>query len=410
MNGILHALLLAQFMAALADNALLIVAIGMLQRLHAPDWMTPVLKQCFVLSYVLLAFLAGAVADALPKAKLMVAGTLLKAGACLAMFLGMHPLPAYGIAGLAAAAYSPAKFGIINELVRPEKLVAANGWAEGSAVAAIILGTVLGGLLTTPQSHALLTALGLPGAAGSGAPSLVLIGAVYLGSALINLKVPDPGHRRPLRSVHPVQLCAEFRRCLSMLWRDRLGQISLAITALFWGVGAALQFIVLAWAETRFQLSLARAAQLQGVFAAGVALGAVAASRWMPLDKAFSVMPLGVVMGALIAAMTLVHQLAMAWSLLLLIGVLAGYFVVPMNALLQYRGHRLLGTGQSIAVQNFSENLAVLVVLGSYSVLVGERFHLDSIILGLGGLIAFTVLGIMRRHAGNQRRLARQAP
>ncbi|HAT39938.1 MAG TPA: lysophospholipid transporter LplT, partial [Polynucleobacter sp.] len=147
MNCSFYTIMAAQFFSSLADNALLIAAIALLAQLHAPAWMTPLLKLFFVWSYVLLAAFVGAFADSRPKGNVMFITNTIKFAGCVAMLFGSHPLLSYAIVGLGAAAYSPAKYGILMELLPPEKLVAANGWIEGLTVSSIILGAVLGGVL-----------------------------------------------------------------------------------------------------------------------------------------------------------------------------------------------------------------------------------------------------------------------
>jgi MFS family permease len=407
MNRGFYTIMAAQFFSSLADNALLIAAIALLTTMHAPAWMTPLLKLFFVLSYVLLAAFVGAFADSLPKGRVMFVTNMIKILGCLMMFVDVHPLFAYAVVGFGAAAYSPAKYGILTELLPPEKLVAANGWIEGLTVASIILGTVMGGALVNQRvSNALLsfdfplltTGIDTPVEA-----ALTIIVVAYLLAALFNLNIPDTGARYPHQERNPVRLVADFATCFVTLWKDRLGQISLAVTTLFWGAGATLQFIVLKWAEKRLHMPLDKAAVLQGVVAVGVAIGAVAAARFVPLKKSLSVMSLGVAMGLVVIAMTMVSNVYVAYPLLVLIGALSGYFVVPMNALLQHRGHVLMSAGHSIAVQNFNENLSVLTMLVLYAVMV--RFNLDvNVVIVLFGLfVSGTMLLVMRRHAANQR-------
>ena len=282
------------------------------------------------------------------------------------MFFDVHPLIAYAVVGFGAAAYSPAKYGILTELLPAEKLVAANGWIEGLTVSSIILGTVMGGALINPNIAAKLLAFDFPiinfGIDTPAEAALCIITVAYLLAALFNLRIPDTGARYPHQERNPIKLIGDFANCFTTLWKDRLGQISLAVTTLFWGAGATLQFIVLKWAEKSLHMPLDKAAILQGIVAVGVAVGAVAAARFVPLKKSLSVMPLGVIMGVVVIVMTMVHSVWLAYPLLVLVGALSGYFVVPMNALLQHRGHVLMSAGHSIAVQNFNENLSVLTL------------------------------------------------
>jgi LPLT family lysophospholipid transporter-like MFS transporter len=403
-----YTIMAAQFFSSLADNALLIAAIALLVEMHAPEWMKPLLKLFFTVSYVLLAPFVGPFADAMPKGRVMLITNTIKVVGCALMFFTVHPLLAYAIVGLGAAAYSPAKYGILTELLPPSKLVAANGWIEGTTVGSIILGTVLGGVLISPKVATAMLSLDFPALeTGIDTPAesaILVIACLYGVAALFNLRIPDTGARYARQSRNPVALLKDFAHCLSTLWRDKLGQISLAVTTLFWGAGATLQFIVLKWAEVQLGMPLSRAAVLQGVVAVGIAIGAVMAARIIPLRGSLRVLPCGVAMGVIVPMMTLVHDTSVAYPLLVIIGALAGFFVVPMNALLQHRGHVLMSAGHSIAVQNFNENLMVLIMLALYAVLIRADWHINTIIVIFGAMVAVTMLAVIALHRANQRR------
>jgi MFS transporter, LPLT family, lysophospholipid transporter len=407
MNRGFYTIMAAQFFSSLADNALLIAAIALLTTMKSPAWMTPLLKLFFVLSYVLLAAFVGAFADSLPKGRVMFVTNLIKIVGCALMFINVHPLLAYAVVGFGAAAYSPAKYGILTELLPPEKLVAANGWIEGLTVISIILGTVMGGALVNPRISTDLLSFDFPlvdlGVDTAAEAALSVIMGAYLIAAVFNLKIPDTGARYPHQERNPVRLIADFATCFTTLWKDKLGQISLTVTTLFWGAGATLQFIMLKWAEQSLHMPLDRAATFQGIFALGIAVGAAAAARFVPLKKSLSVMPLGVIMGFIVMMMTIVHTVWFAYLLLVLVGALSGYFVVPMNALLQHRGHVLLSAGHSIAVQNFNENLSVLTMLMLYAVMVKLNLNINVVIVMFGVFVSGTMLLAMRKHAANQR-------
>lgn len=407
MNRGFYTIMAAQFFSSLADNALLIGAIALLIEISSPTWMTPLLKLFFVLSYVLLAPFVGAFADSLPKGRVMFFTNLIKILGCMMMFFSIHPLLSYAMVGFGAAAYSPAKYGILTELLPAEKLVAANGWIEGLTVSSIILGTVMGGALVNPHVSAVLLSLYVPVLNWSpNTPTqaaLSVVAGLYIIAAIFNLKIPDTCVRYPHQERNPIKLVADFAQCNSILWKDKLGQISLAVTTLFWGAGATLQFIVLKWAEKSLHMPLDKAAILQGVVAVGVAIGSITAARFVPLQKSLSVMPMGIVMGLVVMSMTLVHSVWIAYPLLVLIGALAGYFVVPMNALLQHRGHILMSAGHSIAVQNYNENLSVLTMLVLYAILVKLDMNVNFVIIMFGLFVAGTMFLVMRRHAANQR-------
>ncbi len=392
-----HRLIAAQFFSALADNALLIVAIALLQRQHQAAWMAPLLKFFFIMAYVLLAPWLGPLADSMPKARLMAFMNGLKALGALLLLAGVHPLAAFAVAGIGAAAYAPAKYGLITEIVPPEDLVAANGWIEVSVVGAVLLGAACGGLLVSDAWLAVVP--------GGLAASLVALLAVYLLAGALNLGLPDSGARYPRSAIHPLALAREFAADLRTLWRDPEGGLSLAATALFWGVGATLQFIVLRWAGESLGLPLAKAAYLQATVALGVVAGAAAAGRFVPLAGARRVLVLGIALGLAMPLMTQVHELTLALPTLVLVGAVGGGMVVPMNALLQHRGCRLMSAGRSIAVQGFSENASVLAMLAGYAALGAAGVPLDAVMTGLGLLMA----GVIAWLAWRGPRRARQA-
>lgn len=404
-----YTIMAAQFFSSLADNALLVVAIALLIDLHAPAYLTPMLKFVFVLFYVILAPFVGAFADSMPKGRVMFISNTIKITGCGLLFLAMHQyfaLAAYAVVGLGAAAYSPAKYGILTELLPPEKLVIANGWIEGLTVASIVLGTVLGGVLITPAVANVLVEFDFPvietGIDNALEISIFLIAIIYAVAALFNLYIPNTGvdHRIPKKN--PFYLIHEFGHCIRLLWTDKLGQISLAVTTLFWGAGATLQFIVLKWAEVAMNYPLNQAAQLQGVVAVGIAIGAVMAARWISLKQSVKVIPLGIAMGIVVMVMILVKDLWLAIILLMLIGGLAGFFVVPMNALLQHRGYILMGAGHSIAVQNFNENLSILVMLSLYALLILLEVHIYMVIAVFGLFVSVMMALIRKWHLLNQ--------
>ncbi len=415
----------AQFFSSLADNALLIAAIALLAQLNAPAWMTPLLKLFFVLSYVLLAAFVGAFADSRPKGNVMFITNTVKFIGCVAMLVGSHPLFSYAIVGLGAAAYSPAKYGILTELLPPEKLVAANGWIEGLTVTSIILGTVLGGVLISNSVSSDLLGFDMPiittGIDTPAESAILIIMLIYVAAALINLRIPDTGARYVSQKTNPIELIKDFSICFKTLWNDRLGQISLAVTTLFWGAGATLQFIVIKWAQVALHMNLSEGAILQAISAVGVAGGAVWAAWRVPLSKSLQVLPYGIAMGVVVCIMAIYHiemlpgtvlaqignfkitlNLIPPYFLLILVGWFAGYFVVPMNALLQHRGHVLMSAGHSIAVQNFNENISVLMMLLIYALLIWLDIPITYVIIGFGVFVGLVMWLVMRRHAANQ--------
>ncbi len=417
-------ILAAQFLSSLADNALLIAAIALLASIGAPDWMTPLLKLFFVVSYVVLAAWVGIFADLLPKGHVMFITNAIKVGGCLLMLFGSHPLLAYAVVGIGAAAYSPAKYGILTELLPPEKLVVANGWIEGLTVVSIILGVVLGGVLIKPEvAFAILQFFHLPAVGLTSYPeaALFMVGIVYALAAAVNLTIPDTGVRYERPNFEPIASVKNFIQSCSLLWHDKLGQISLSVTTLFWGAGAVLQFLVLKWAEHALGMHLSDGAILQAVVSIGIALGAVGAAAFVPLKKSLTVLPMGVAMGVVVACASFydqtvfegtVHLLGFemrqavlgACGLMILVGLLAGFFIVPMNALLQHRGHVLMSAGRSIAVQNFNENLSILTMLAVYSLLIHWDLSVQAAMVVFGIFVAGSMLAVILRHRINQKK------
>jgi MFS family permease len=389
-------LIAAQFVSALSDNALLIVTIAVLQERGAPGWWAPLLKFGFTLSYVALAPLVGPLADSWPKARLMAWMNAVKVLGVLALLANVHPVLAFSIVGLGAAAYAPAKYGLVTELVPAERLVAANAWLEVSVVCAALLGTVLGGVLVSPwllESPAALSGR-------QWLDRLVLLDAslltvsltglllVYALASLLNMGVPDSGARYAPRAVHPMALTRDFWRANLTLWRDRDGGLSMAVTTIFWGVGATLQFAVLRWAADCLGLSLDRAAYLQAAVAVGVVAGAAVAGRCVPLARARQMLWAGVALGLAMPLLASTSQLALAIPLLAAVGMVGGLLVVPLNALLQHRGCILLSAGRSIAVQGFNENASVLAMLAAYSVFIALDVPIVPLLWGFGLVIS----------------------
>jgi MFS family permease len=402
-----YIIMAAQFFSALADNALLITAIAMLREIQAPAEYEPLLKLFFTISYVLLAAFVGAFADSMPKGRVMFISNSIKIVGCGMMIFNVNPLYAYAVVGLGAAAYSPAKYGILTEYLPHSKLVVANSWIEGLTVGAIILGTIAGGWLISPAVNEVFQSLDnlfFDGASGTLLDySMTAIAALYLIAAAINLWIPDTGVDHRIPNKNPLYLIYDFAHCVKLLWQDKLGQITLAVTTLFWGAGATLQFIMLRWAEEALQVRLDQATYLQAIFAAGIAIGAVLAGKYVPINQSVRVISVGIAMGLAATLMVVVHTLLPAVVLMLIVGAMAGFFVVPMNALLQHRGHILMGAGHSIAVQNFNENLSILIMLALYAVLVWVDLSIQSVIILFALFVAGSMYLVRRWHLFNMR-------
>ncbi|MDM0046616.1 lysophospholipid transporter LplT [Variovorax dokdonensis] len=395
-----YTIMSAQFFSSLADQALFVAAVELLRGAGAPEWQRAALVPIFAVFYVALAPLVGAFADALPKGRVMFISNAIKVVGCLMMLFGSHPLLSYAVVGLGAAAYSPAKYGILTELLPASQLVKANGWIEGLTIASIILGIVLGGTLVAHTASAHLLAFDFPlintGVDSPPEAAITVLIAVYALAAWFNTRIPLTGvEMRPLRSNpnHGIVrnlagLLPDFWHCNARLWRDKLGQISLATTTLFWGAGGNLKYIVLAWAALALDYNTTQASALTGVVAIGTAVGAVIASMRVRLDMATRVIPLGIGMGLLVMLMNLIGNLWLAIPFLMVLGALGGYLVVPMNALLQHRGHNLMGAGRSIAVQNFNEQACILLLGAFYSACTGFGMSAYGAITAFGLLVA----------------------
>jgi MFS family permease len=385
-----YTIMSAQFFSSLADNALLVGAIELLKSTNAPAWQVPALVPMFALFYVLLAPLVGAFADAVPKGRVMFVSNSIKVVGCLLMLFGGHPLLAYAVVGLGAAAYSPAKYGILTELLPPSQLVKANGWIEGLTIGSIILGVLLGGQLVGPRVAPMLLGVDLPmfdtGVDTPPEAAIASIVLLYVVAAIFNLYIPRTDAPLQRLNGNVFELVSDFSQCNARLWADKLGQISLATTTLFWGVSGNLRVIVFAWAAAALGYGTTQASSLVGVVAIGTALGAVVASLVMRLESATRVMPLGVAMGVLVIGLNVIREPWVAAPFLILLGAIGGFMVVPMNALLQHRGHNLMGAGRSIAVQNFNEQAAIL---GS------GAFYVGMTKLGVSAFGAIGIFGVV---------------
>jgi len=408
-----YTIMAAQFFSSLADNALFVAAVELIKAGGGAEWQRAALVPMFALFYVVLAPFVGAFADARPKGQVMFLSNGIKVLGCSLMLFGSHPLLSYAIVGLGAAAYSPAKYGILTELLPSSLLVKANGWIEGLTIASIILGVLLGGQLVGPHISSFLLGLDLPLIdtpidTPPEAAICVLVG-LYGVAAWFNTRIPDTGVTLiPLKAnaqhslgYHLLALVPDFWQCNQRLWRDKLGQISLATTTLFWGASGNLRYIVLAWSAVALGYTTTQASSLVGVIAIGTAVGAVVASMRMRLEDAPRVMPLGIGMGLLMLGMNFIDNVWVAAPFFILLGGLGGFLVVPMNALLQHRGHNLMGAGRSIAVQNFNEQACILALGGLYALATGLGLSAFGAIFGFAALLAGFMWLIFRWHQSN---------
>lgn len=413
MNRGFYTVIVAQTFSSLADNALFIAAIALIHQLDGPVWVPPLIKWGVAASYVLLAPFVGAIADAYAKGKVMFTTNAFKVVGCILMFsysiFGLAASEqivliciAYAIVGMGAAAYSPAKYGIITEMLPPEQLVVGNSWIEGMTVVSIITGSVVGGLLVSPAVSGWLLArptiqqiVQTPAEA-----AILMIGLLYIAAALTNLFIPKTNAQYPTQHHHPIRLIKAFGGYIKVLWTDKLGQISLAVTTLFWGAGATLQLIVIEWGRSQLGYRLDQASILMGIAALGTVLGSMAAAK-VPLKQSLRVLPVGALMGLVVLVMPLIYNEWAVYGLLLLVGILSGFFVVPMNALLQHRGHLLLSAGHSIAVQNFNEQLNILLMVSLYSLMLWLGISINTIIVMFGLSVAILMFVLIRWNQAN---------
>jgi LPLT family lysophospholipid transporter-like MFS transporter len=400
-----YTIMSAQFFSSLADNALFVAAVELIKSGGGAEWQRAALVPMFALFYVVLAPFVGAFADAMPKGKVMFASNAIKVVGCLLMLFGLHPLMAYAVVGLGAAAYSPAKYGILTELLPASQLVKANGWIEGLTIASIILGILLGGQLIGQVVASRMLSFDFPvidtGIDTPPEAAIFVLIFIYALAAWFNTRIPHTGvEMRPMPK-NPLELVPDFWTCNSRLWRDKLGQISLATTTLIWGVSGNLRYIILAWSAAALSYSTTQASSLSGVVALGTAIGAAVASLRMRLDMATSVMPLGILMGVLVILMNYIGNVWVAAPFLIMLGAIAGFMVVPMNALLQHRGHNLMGAGRSIAVQNFNEQACILGLGAFYSLSTGMGLSAFGAITSFGLVVAGFMWLIYRWHRSN---------
>ena len=382
-----YTFLIAQFLSAIADNALLFACIALLSTLNAPEWHVPFLKETFVVSYIILAPFVGSFADALPKGRVMFISNGIKFFGCVLALLGVPPLFAYAIVGIGAAAYSPAKYGILTEMLPSNQLIKANAWVEGTTVSAIILGPVLGSTIAADNPYF----------------GIAIIAVVYLLAAFFNHFIPKVpiDHKVAQRSL--IFLIRDFWHAFTTLWKDTQGQVALAVTTLFWGAGATLQFVILQWAKEVLGMDQQAATVLIAILAIGIAVGSVGASMFVKLEEAVKVLPSGILMDFLVVSMIFVETREVAAVVLFCIGVLAGYFLVPLNSLLQHRGHILLGAGHSIAVQNFNENIGILLLLGIYTFMVHQNLPINFIIIIFGIFVSVSMAVIYQLYLKHTR-------
>ncbi|MCT2668722.1 lysophospholipid transporter LplT [Salmonella enterica] len=371
--------IVAQFLSAFGDNALLFATLALLKAQFYPDWSQPVLQMVFVGAYILFAPFVGQIADSFAKGRVMMVANGLKLAGAAGICLGVNPFVGYTLVGIGAAAYSPAKYGILGELTTGDKLVKANGLMEASTIAAILLGSVAGGVLADWHVIAALVACAL----------------AYAGAVAANLFIPKLVAARPGQSWRLSAMTRSFFCVCVVLWRNGETRFSLVGTGLFWGAGVTLRFLLVLWVPVALGITdNATPTYLNAMVAVGIVVGAGAAAKLVTLETVSRCMPAGILIGVVVAIFSLQHALLPAYALLLLIGMLGGFFVVPLNALLQERGKKSVGAGNAIAVQNLGENSAMLLMLGLYSLAVLVGVPAVAIGIGFGVLFALAIAAL----------------
>ena len=378
LSGGMMAVLVAQFFSALADNAILIAAIAIVKMQGLPN-LVPLLQESFVVPFILLAPFVGQIADGFPKGRVMLVANVLKLCGALAMLSGINPLTAYGMIGIGAAMYSPAKYGILSQLFGPAALVRANGMMEGSTIVAILLGVLLGGFLADHSLHSAFTG----------------VIAAYALAVVANLFIPKLPAENSDASFHPWLLLKKFVAALGTLFKNPDSRFSLLGTSVFWGSGTTLRLMLFAWVPAALLITDNQTpANLMGAVSIGIVLGAAGAGLWVSLIKVNRALIGGLLLGVAVLALIGVHDLTFAYGLMVIIGLCGGWFVVPLNALLQEKGHETIGAGNALAVQNFVENIVMLLFVGAYSAAAAAGVAITTIILSFGFvlLVAISVL------------------
>jgi LPLT family lysophospholipid transporter-like MFS transporter len=383
----LVAVLVAQFLSALADNALLFGALALLRNDHYPAWTAPLLQEFFVGAFILLAPFVGALADARPKGQVMLLANGLKLAGAVGILAGANPFLMYGLVGVGAAAYSPAKYGILSQLTAPSQLVRANGMIESSTIAAILAGAIAGGTLADWNVPA----------------TLAIVAATYALAALVNLLIPRLPPERSLAGFAPRRCLCEFGRAVRTLLRVPEARLSLAGTSLFWGAGSTLRFLLIAWVPVALGIASNRMpAYLNAMVAVGIVVGAGLAARFISLERAARALPAGVLIGIAVCLLAGATTLPLAFAVMALIGACGGFFIVPLNALLQERGAETVGAGTAIGIQNLAENALMLLMIGAYMAAVhaGAPVRATAVVFGAGLSLAIATLWISNPRKG----------
>lgn len=377
------AVLAAQFLSAMGDNALLFCTLALLKSEFYPEWTQPLLQEFFVGAYIVLAPFAGPLADALPKGRVMLLSNGLKLAGALGICVGLNPFLAYGLVGVGAATYSPAKYGILSELTTADKLVKANGLMESSTIAAILIGAIAGGTLADWNVRG----------------ALAIVASIYGLAALANLFIPKLEPTHALSSFSFWGTLRDFARVVRQLFSVSEARFSIMGTSLFWGAGSTMRFLLIAWVPVALGITNNRMpAYLNAVVAVGIVLGAGLAAKFISLEKADRALSGGVLLGLAVCLLSTTTNLAAAFVILAVVGAGGGFFVVPLNALLQDKGQQSVGAGHAIAVQNLAENSMMLVMIGLYTAVMRAGASVNVVALSFGAVLSLTIGGLWWYH------------
>lgn len=343
-------LLIAQFLTAFADNAILFTAITwVFLNAETQAWYVPALQASFLIAFVVLAPWVGAYADTHAKQNVLVNANLVKVLGAGLMIISVEPLIAYAVVGIGAAMYSPAKYGVLPELVSEEELVKANGWVEGATILAILAGPIIGAKVANQSISA----------------ALWMVVALYVVSMLIATRI---GPLRVIKS-HKTKLIHEFTQICKTLLGNRRARFALVGSALFWGSAAVSRVTLIAWVPAVLFISdTDKIAELTAFTGVGIIVGSVIATKLFHLDDLRKARYAAYALGIFTIVLSQMSSVLTTQVALFFVGVAGGLFIVPINAVLQDIGHKTVGAGGTVAAQNFFNNFTMLVASIIYTI------------------------------------------
>lgn len=383
-NGF-SALLVAQFLSAFADNAIFVAAIALIKHSTHVGFYEAALQSAFLVAYIVLAPYVGHYADGHAKARVMLMSNNIKLLGALAMVVGLDPLVAYSIIGIGAASYSPAKYGILLQILPEEKLISANSMIESSSIVAIIVGTVFGGYLADHSLHILFWSCAL----------------FYFVAALVNLLIPKTPIVKPFSWYSLGFYSINFFAMFQQFFKNKQARYCILGTTTFWSTGIVLRLLLFVWVPFVFlNADNSLPATLMGVVSVGICLGAIVAGLWINFSRIRIAFLSGIVLAPLILLIIVTRHLPLLFALMVAIGFFGGIFMVPLNAVIQKAGEKTIGTGSALAVQNFCENGGMLVFSMIYGLLQGIHLPLSMICAILGLTVLFMMAFLIKRTSG----------